>query len=200
MSDRMSRRFWLTHGVCLTGGAALGWLATRVPLPQPTVRADADPADAATPEGRLRKLALELPKLNPSRPTLAPAVRAGDMLYVSGHGPSPRGGKPFVGRLGKDLKLEDGQQAALSIALTTLAVVRAELGNLNKVVRLVKTLGMVNCTPEFVQQPQVIDAFSDLMIKVFGPVAGKGARSAVGMASLPGGIPVEIECIFQVRA
>ena len=81
-----------------------------------------------------------------------------------------------------------------------LSVVRAELGSLDKVVRLVKTFGMVNCVPSFTQTPQVINGFNDLMVEVFGEKAGKGARSAVGMGSLPGGIPVEIEVIFQVRA
>ena len=101
--------------------------------------------------------------------------------------------------MGKDLSIKEGQDAARRVGLTILAVVRAELGTLDKVVRLVKTLGMVNCPPDFTQQPQVINGFSDLMVEVFGARAGKGARSAVGMGSLPGGIPVEIECIFQVK-
>jgi hypothetical protein len=85
------------------------------------------------------------------------------------------------------------------VGLVILGVVRAELGSLDRVVRLVKTLGMVNCTPDFTDQPLVINGFSDLMVEVFGEKAGKGARSAVGMASLPGGIPVEVEAVFQVR-
>jgi hypothetical protein len=85
------------------------------------------------------------------------------------------------------------------VGLQILRVVREELGSLNKVVRVVKTLGMVNATADFKDHPQVVNGFSDLMVEVFGPQAGKGARSAVGMSSLPGGIPVEVEIIFQVR-
>ena len=83
--------------------------------------------------------------------------------------------------------------------MRVLASVRAELGSLDRIVRLVKTLGMVNATPDFTQQPQVINGFSDLMVEIFGEKAGKGTRSAVGVGSLPGGAPVEVECVFQVR-
>ena len=92
-----------------------------------------------------------------------------------------------------------GRAAARQVGLQVLSVVKAELGSLDKVQRLVKTFGMVNATADFTQHPQVINGFSDLMVEVFGEERGKGARSAVGMASLPGGIPVEIEAIFQVR-
>ena len=95
--------------------------------------------------------------------------------------------------------MKDGRAAARQVGLQILSVVKAELGSLDKVQRLVKTLGMVNATPDFTQHPQVINGFSDLMVEVFGAEAGKGARSAVGMSGLPGGIPVEIEAIFQVR-
>ena len=156
-------------------------------------------ADAETPEQRLKKLGLELPKMAmPKGATLVPAVRVGDMLYVSGHGPS-YGGKVVVGKLGKDYSVKEGQEAARRVGLVVLSVIRAEMGSLDKVQRLVKTLGMVNCTADFTQQPQVVNGFSDLMVQVFGETAGKGARSAVGMASLPGGIPVEVEAIFQIK-
>jgi hypothetical protein len=121
------------------------------------------------------------------------------MLYVSGHTPPTRNGKPVVGKLGKDVSVKEGQEAARSIGLLMLAVVRNHLGSLNKVTRVVKALGMVNCTPEFTQQPAVVNGFSNLLVEVFGEKAGKGARSAVGMASLPNGAPVEVECIFQVQ-
>ena len=111
-----------------------------------------------------------------------------------------KAGKPIVGKVGKDLTLAQGQEAAKRVGLMLLAVMRAELGSLDRVVQLVKTLGMVNCTPEFIQQPQVIDAYSELMLDVFGAKAGKGARSAVGMASLPLGVAVEIECIVRFSA
>jgi enamine deaminase RidA (YjgF/YER057c/UK114 family) len=161
--------------------------------------ASADDADSA--EARLKKLGLELPKLSaPKGAILVPAVRVGELLYTSGHLPGQKEGKPIVGTLGKDMSIEDAQDAARRIAMITLAVVKNELGSLDKVVRLVKVLGMVRCTPEFIDQPKVINAFSEVLVKVFGEKAGKGARSAVGMASLPTGAPVEIECIFQVKS
>jgi len=151
-------------------------------------------------EAQLKALKLELPVMpKPTGATLVPTVRVGDILYVSGHTSVGADGKPIVGKLGKDLDVKQGAEAARVVGLRILSVVRAELGSLDNVVRLVKTLGMVNCTPEFIQQPQVINGCSDLMVQVFGEAAGKGTRSAVGMASLPGGVAVEIEAIFQVR-
>jgi enamine deaminase RidA (YjgF/YER057c/UK114 family) len=153
--------------------------------------------DQATPkpEEQIRRLKIELPAVSKPTNTLVSAVRVGDLLYVSGTGP----GKGLVGRLGQDYDVAQGKAAARQVGVQILAVVKAELGSLDNVQRLVKTLGMVNATPDFKQHPQVINGFSDLMVEVFGPEAGKGARSAVGMSSLPGGIPVEIEAIFQVR-
>jgi enamine deaminase RidA (YjgF/YER057c/UK114 family) len=199
MSQRINRRRLLAGGACLTVGVALGWLGPR--LRPGWLDARAAEEDEETPEQRLRRRKIELPAVvKPKGATLVPAVRVKDMLYVSGHGPGSVDGKPIVGKLGKDdYSVKEGQDAARRVGLTILAVVRAELGTLDRVVRLVKTLGMVNCTPEFTQQPQVINGFSDLMVEVFGDRAGKGARSAVGMASLPGGIPVEVEAIFQVK-
>lgn len=198
MSTKLTRREWLVRGGCVAAGAGAAWLLPRF---SDVLR----PADVhaeqvgTTPEERLRQLKLDLPPVAKSGNTLVPAVRVGDMLYVSGHGPSKPDGGPWVGKLGKELEVQEGKAAARQVGLRILGVVRAELGTLDKVVRLVKTLGMVNGTPEFVQQPQVINGFSDLMVEVFGEQAGKGTRSAVGMGSLPGGIPVEIEALFQVR-
>ena len=127
------------------------------------------------------------------------AVQAGTMLYVSGHGPLKPDGKMIAGRVGDDLSLEQGKEAARQVGLAILSTVRSTLGSLDKVKRLVKTLGMVHCTPDFKDQPQVINGFSELMAEVFGEDAGVGARSAVGMVSLPGHIPVEVECIFEVN-
>lgn len=154
---------------------------------------------AASAEERIRTLKLELPAVTKPTNTLVHAVRVGDMLYVSGTGPAKLNGKDLVGRLGQDLDATQGKLAARQVGLQMLAVVKSELGSLDKVQRLVKTLGMVNASPDFKQHPLVINGFSDLMVDVFGEEAGKGARSAVGMSSLPGGIPVEIEAIFQVR-
>ncbi|MGL4555497.1 MAG: RidA family protein [Gemmataceae bacterium] len=181
----MNRREWMMTGLGATAGAGLA-------------RAFAtDGGDG--PEARLKALKLELPKLSPPKgATIVPAVRAGDLLFLSGHLPN-LGGKLITGKVGTDVTVEAAKKAARDVGLIALAVVRAELGTLDKVVRLVKTLGMVNCGPDFIQQPAVINGFSDLMVEVFGEKHGKGARSAVGMASLPGGGCLEIECIFQVK-
>ena len=128
------------------------------------------------------------------------ALLVGNLLYVSGHGPIKMDGKNMiVGRVGADLTPEQGKDAARSVGLAILSTVRGTLGSLDKVKRLVKTLGMVNSTPEFKDHPQVINGFSELMAEVFGEDAGVGTRSAVGMGSLPGNIPVEVECLFEVQ-
>jgi enamine deaminase RidA (YjgF/YER057c/UK114 family) len=149
-------------------------------------------------EARLAELKLILPP--PPKPvaTYRTAIRHGDLLYVSGHGPLNADGTLHTGKLGADLALEQGQAAARQTGLTILATIRDQLGSLDRVVRLVKALGMVNCTSDFADQPRVINGFSDLMVDVFGD-PGKGARSAVGMVALPGNIAVEIEAIFAVK-
>lgn len=197
MLDQTRRRFlnncgWLAVGAA--GGIVLPrWLTQTDPV---WAQDDAPPS----PEEQLRKLKIELPTVPKPGATLVPAVRVDNVLYVSGHGPRKADGSSVVGKLGQDLDVKEGQEAARLVGLQVLSVVRAELGSLDKVVRLVKTLGMVNCVPNFAQQPQVINGFSDLMVEIFGEKAGKGARSAVGMGSLPGGIAVEVEAIFQVKA
>jgi len=151
------------------------------------------------PEVRIQELHLTLPP--PPKPVAKykTAVLAGNILYVSGHGPAKLDAKsPVAGRLGDDLTLEQGKEAARLVGLNNLSTVRNTLGSLDKVKRLVKTLGMVNSTPEFKDHPFVINGFSELMADVFGEDAGVGARSAVGMVALPANIPVEIECIFEV--
>lgn len=149
-------------------------------------------------EARLAELNLTLPP--PPKPvaTYLTAVLHGDLLYVSGHGPLRPDGTLHTGKVGGDLDIAGGKAAARQVGLAILATVRDQLGSLDDVVRLVKVLGLVNCTPDFTQQPMVINGFSDLMVEVFGD-AGKGARSAVGAPALPGNIAVEIEAIFQVR-
>jgi enamine deaminase RidA (YjgF/YER057c/UK114 family) len=149
------------------------------------------------PETRLQELHLTLPPAPKPMAKYKTAVVAGGLLYVSGHGPV-QDGKLITGRVGADLTLEQGKDAARVVGLNILATARATLGSLDKVKRLVKTLGMVNCTPDFKEQPQVINGFSDLMADVFGDDAGVGARSAIGMGSLPSNIAVEIECFFEV--
>lgn len=198
MNAENSRRRFLRDAVCLSLGAAgTAWLGSLASDSARTIAADAPGGSA---EERVRELKLEIPKPAPSASLIVPAVRSGSLLFVSGHIPKTADGKPIVGKVGQDVDTKAAADAARLIALTTLGVVRAELGSLDRVARLVKVLGMVNCTPEFVESPQVINGFSQVMIDVFGEAAGKGARSAVGMASLPLGVPVEIEAIFEIRA
>jgi enamine deaminase RidA (YjgF/YER057c/UK114 family) len=149
-------------------------------------------------EARVAELKLTLPPAPKPVATYVTAVRHGDLLYVSGHGPLRPDGSLHTGKVGADLDVAAGKAAAKQTGLAILATVKDQLGSLDKVVRLVKVLGMVNCAPGFHEHPQVINGFSDLMVEVFGE-AGKGARSAVGMVSLPSGIAVEIEAIFQVH-
>ncbi len=149
-------------------------------------------------EARIAQLKLELPPAPKPIATYVPALRVGEFLYVSGHGPLKSDGTLIVGRVGADLDLAGGNAAARQVGLAVLSTLRAQLGSLDKVTRLVKVLGLVRCSDEFMDQPKVINGFSDLMVEVFGD-AGKGARSAVGTNSLPGGIAVEIEAIFQVK-
>ncbi len=154
---------------------------------------------ATTPEARLAELKLTLPPAPKPVAKYKPAVQVGNVLYVSGHGPLKVDGKNVVvGCVGKELTLEQGKDAARLVGLAILSTVRNTLGSLDRVKRLVKTLGMVYATPDFKDHPQVINGFSELMAEVFGEDVGVGARSAVGMGSLPGSIPVEVECIFEV--
>src|SRR3954469_6701803 len=154
--------------------------------------------DAMGADARLAELKLELPPAPKPVATYVTAMRVGDLLYVSGHGPLRPDGSMFTGKLGADLDVPAGMAAARQTGLAILATVRAHLGSLDKVARLVKSLGMVNSTPDFGEQPKVINGYSDLMKDVFGE-AGVGTRSAVGMGALPAGIAVEIEAIFEVK-
>jgi enamine deaminase RidA (YjgF/YER057c/UK114 family) len=150
-------------------------------------------------EARIKELGLQLPTPPSPVATYVPAVQVGNLLFVSGHGPLKTDGKMITGKVGADMTLEQGKEAARVTGLAILANVRKALGSLDRVMRLVKVLGMVNATADFKEHPQVINGFSDLMVDVFGDVAGKGARSAVGMGSLPGNIAVEVEAIFEVH-
>lgn len=152
------------------------------------------------PEARLAALQLVLPPLPKPGGVYQPVVVVGSLAYVSGHGPLRADGTWITGRVGADLTLEQGREAARQTGLVILATLRAHLGSLDRVKRLVKSLGMVNCPPDFAQHPQVINGYSELLAEVFGREAGIGARSAVGMGSLPGNIAVEIEAIFELQA
>jgi enamine deaminase RidA (YjgF/YER057c/UK114 family) len=153
---------------------------------------------SSSAEARLTELGLALPA--PPKPVAKykTALLVGNLLHVSGHGPLKPDGTMIQGRVGADLTLEQGKEAARIVGLAILSTVRSTLGSLNKVNRLVKSLGMVNSGPEFRDHPQVINGFSELMAEVFGDDAGVGTRSAVGMGSLPANIAVEIECVFEV--
>ncbi|MEP6951625.1 MAG: RidA family protein [Ginsengibacter sp.] len=149
-------------------------------------------------EAHLKELNIQL--ITPSAPVAnyVKAVRVGNLIYLSGHGPDKPGGGLVIGKVGSDLTLEQARDAARLAGISLLSTLKAEIGNLNKVKRIVKVFGMVNAIPTFENQPQVINGCSDLMVEVFGE-NGKHARSSVGVASLPSNIPVEIEMIVELK-
>ena len=153
-----------------------------------------------TPEARLKELNLELPPAPKPGGVYQPVVIVGQLAYVSGHGPLRLDGSLITGRVGAELDREAGKLAARQVGLTMLATLRQELGSLDRIRRVIKLLGMVNCTAEFAEHPKVINGCSELFADIFGPVAGVGTRSAVGMGSLPGNIAVEIEGIFELNS
>jgi enamine deaminase RidA (YjgF/YER057c/UK114 family) len=150
-------------------------------------------------EARLKELKIDLRPVSAPVANYVNAVRTGNLLFLSGKGPwSEEAGVRPRGKLGREYTVEQGYQHARSVGIDILAVLRAELGSLDRVKRVVKVLGMVNAEPHFEDHPKVINGCSDLFVQVFGE-RGKHARSAVGMGSLPMGIPVEIECIVEVE-
>jgi len=146
----------------------------------------------------LKELGLTLPQ--PPKPVAnyLTTVRIGNLLFVSGHGPYNDGSTKISGKLGRELTIEEGYQVARNVALNCLASIQDTIGNLDEVKRVVKLLGMVNCTSDFKDHPKVINGCSDLLVAIFED-AGRHARSAVGMKSLPNQIPVEIEMILEIR-
>ena len=149
-------------------------------------------------EARIHELRLELPPAPKPLAVYRPLVVLGNVAYVSGHGPVRADGSLIVGRVGETMDLDGGRAAARQVGLAILATIRSELGSLDRVARVIKLLGMVNCTPDFPDHPKVINGCSELFADVFGRDRGIGARSAVGMGSLPGQIAVEIEAIFEL--
>lgn len=149
-------------------------------------------------EARLKGLRIELPPVPPPVANFIRSRQVGSLLYLSGHGPIRPDGSRVIGKVGTDLDLQEAKAAARLTGLNLLASTRAHLGSLDLVKVIVKVLGMVNSGPGFDRQPEVIDGFSDLMVEVFGE-SGRHTRSAVGMAELPFGIPVEIEMILEVQ-
>ncbi len=150
-------------------------------------------------ERRLKELGIELTKPTSPMANYVNAVRTGNLLYLAGKGPGLPGHPLPAGKVGRDFTKEQGYEYARQTGLSLIAVMKDELGDLDRVKRIVKVLGMVNATPEFGEQPEVINGCSDLFVTVFGD-RGRHARSAVGMGSLPRGIPVEIEVIVEVNA
>jgi len=147
---------------------------------------------------KLKELGIELYPPTKAMGNYVKVVRTGNLLYFAGHGPTRADNSNITGKVGKDLTLEQGYEAAKQTGVALLSTLKAEVGDLNKVKRIVKVLGMVNCTQEFTDQPKVINGFSDLMVNLFGE-KGKHARSAVGMYMLPSNIAVEVEMIVEVE-
>lgn len=151
-------------------------------------------------EEKIHQLGIELVgSAIPPGVKIVSAVRTGNLVYLSGNGPLPAGNRPgYYGKVGKDITVEEGYAAARSTGISLLGVLKKEIGDLNKVVRIVKVLGLVNAEPDFKDHPMVINGFSELMIEVFGE-RGQHARSAVGISSLPWNVAVEIEMIVEIR-
>jgi len=150
------------------------------------------------PEARLVELGITLPEPPSPVANYVNGVQTGNLIFLAGKGPKRADGTEILGKLGKDLTIEEGYEGARLTAINQLAVLKSMLGDLDRVVRVVKVLGMVNSDPDFIEQPAVINGFSDLIVAVFGE-RGRHARAAVGMASLPRGQAVEIEMIVEVR-
>ena len=149
-------------------------------------------------EERLKELGLELPPAPKPVGNYVPGVLVGSLLFMSGVGPRRADGGAITGKLGAGLSIEQGYEAARAVGLNMLANVRAVLGELDRIERVVKVLGMVNCAPDFNDMPKVINGFSDLFVALLGEERGRGARSAVGMVALPGQIAVEVEMVLEV--
>jgi len=155
--------------------------------------------EKSTAEERLIELHIELPVLRNPVANYVPFVRLGTLVFLSGQGPLLANGSFITGKVGKDLSIEDGYQAARIVCLQMLAAMRRAAGTLDNIVRIVKVLGMVNATTDFAEHPRVLNGCSDLLVEIFGD-RGRHARSAVGMGSLPGNMAVEIEAVVEVTA
>jgi enamine deaminase RidA (YjgF/YER057c/UK114 family) len=151
-----------------------------------------------TIEQKLKEKGIVLPAAAKPVATYVNAVRVGNLIFLSGKGPQKADGSYITGKVGKDISIQEGYEASRLTAINTLAALKAEIGNLDKVKRIVKVLGMVNCEGNFADHPKVINGFSDFMVEIFGE-KGKHARSAVGMGSLPMNTSVEIEMIVEVE-
>ena len=151
-----------------------------------------------TADENFAQLNLELPPAPTPKGVYKPFLVVGNLAYVSGHGPLLPDKNLIIGRIGEGLTMEEGKLAARQVGLTIIATLKENLGSLNKIKRVIKVLGMVNCTPDFEKHPFIINGCSELFAQVWGEDNGIGVRSAVGMGSLPDNIPVEIEAIFEL--
>jgi len=152
-----------------------------------------------TPETNFAKLGLTLPPAPKPLGVYKPCLIDGNYLYLSGHGTVLEDGSLIIGRIGTDLDVDQGKLAARQVGLAMLATIKANVGSLNRIKRVIKVLGMVNCTPDFQRHPFIINGCSELFASVWGDEYGIGVRSAVGMGSLPDNIPVEVEALFELH-
>jgi enamine deaminase RidA (YjgF/YER057c/UK114 family) len=152
-----------------------------------------------TPEQNFAALNLSLPPAPTPLGVYKPCLVVGNFVYVSGHGPLNLDGTRIIGRIGQDMDIEAGKTAAQQVGLAILATLKANLGSLDRIKRVIKVLGMVNCTADFERHPYVINGCSELFAAVWGADNGVGVRSAVGMGSLPENIPVEVEAVFELN-
>jgi enamine deaminase RidA (YjgF/YER057c/UK114 family) len=152
-----------------------------------------------TPEQRFAELGLKLPPAPAPLGVYKPCVVDGKHLYVSGHGPVQEDRSLIIGRIGEDMDMEQSKLVARQVGLAILSTIKTNIGSLDKIKRVIKVLGMVNCTPDFKKHPYVINGCSELFAKVWGEENGIGVRSAVGMGSLPDNIPVEVEALFEMH-
>ncbi|WP_234734453.1 RidA family protein [Tellurirhabdus bombi] len=155
-------------------------------------------AEHLSPEATFSQLGLSLPPAPQPLGVYKPYLIDGKYLYVSGHGPVRDDKSLIIGRIGEDIDLEAGKLAARQVGLTILSTIKTNLGSLDRVKRVIKVLGMVNCTPDFERHPYIINGCSELFAQVWGEEHGIGVRSAVGMGSLPDNIPVEVEALFEL--
>jgi enamine deaminase RidA (YjgF/YER057c/UK114 family) len=154
--------------------------------------------ESLTPDQAFEKLGLTLPPAPTPMGVYKPCLIDGKYLYLSGHGPFRNDKSLIIGRIGKDMNIEEGKLAARQVGLSMLSTIKANLGSFNRVKRVIKILGMVNCVEDFERHPYVINGCSELFAEIWGTENGVGVRSAVGMGSLPDNIPVEIEAMFEL--
>ena len=155
--------------------------------------------ETLSPEARLKELKIELPPAPLPKGVYKPLLKDKNYVYVSGHGPVTLDNDLLKGRIGSEVEKDQGKKAARQTGLAILSTLRENLGSLNKVKRVIKVFGMVNCVPEFEEHPYVINGASELFVEIFGAESGVGVRSAVGLGSLPENITVEIEAVFEIH-